>query len=91
MIAYAEDIVDVIRYLVVDGIGKCDKIDLDIANEMRGQIGRAPFGELGDTQAAVFNAVGGGKLPSDAVLQLFDDKTVVEIKPIKTKKKEGEN
>lgn len=91
LIAYAEDIVDVIRYLVVDGIGKCDKIDLDIANEMRGQIGRTPFGELGDAQAAVFNAVGGGKLPSDAVLQLFDDKTVVEIKPIKTDKKEGDN
>lgn len=90
LIAYAEDVIDVIRYLIVDGLPKCDKVDLEIANEMRGQIGREKFGDLGTPLAIIFNTVNGGKLPCDDVLRLFDDKTVVEIKPINTDKKEGE-
>lgn len=90
LIAYAEELPDVIRYLIIDGLPKFDKVNLEVANEQRMAIGKKPYKDVEEAQAALFERARGDLVPCDSVIDLFDKKRTVSIKPIEKKDKEGE-
>lgn len=90
LIAYVEELPDVIRYLIIDGLPKFDKVNLEVANEQRMAIGKKPFKDVAEAQTALFEKAEAGTIPSDDVIALFDKMRKVEIKPIAQNEKKGD-